>query len=203
MECREARRLIEGYLAGEVVDIDALKEHIKGCERCNRRYEEALEMESVLVNALSPMTVSPAEEVMRRIKRTHLPRRWRRTFLLLFLIVFVSAALMLLAYYGTALLRRMEAKHELGRIKDAVEEHLAKRQSLPESETEAVWAAVAEKEWVVKHRLDDENRLYLDVWGNPYRLLRKEDFYLIVSSGPNGRYEFGSGDDFALRIKTE
>jgi len=201
MECREARRLIEGYLAGDVVDIDALKKHIEECERCNRRYEEALQMESVLVNALSPMTTSPTEEVMRRIKRARLPKRWRRTFLLLFLIVFVSTALMFLAYYGTALLRRIEAKRELGRIKDAIEEYLAKQRSLPESETEAIWTAVVQKEWVVEHRLDNEKRLYLDVWGNPYRLLRKEDFYLVVSSGPNGRYEFGSGDDFAIRIE--
>lgn len=201
MDCREARRLIRCYLAGEDADMNALKKHIETCRCCNRHYEEALKMENILMDALSPMSVSPAERVMRRIGELSSPRRWRRTFLLLLLILFVTVGLMLLAYYGTALISRMGVKRELTAIRDSLKAYIMKEGGrITEGETEVIWKVASKSKWADRRRINDKDRQYLDIWGRPYRLVRFERFYLVVSSGPNRRFEYGSGDDFAIKF---
>jgi hypothetical protein len=195
--------MIRRYLAGEgEKEIEKLKEHTAVCEKCNRFYEEALKMERIIADVLSPIKDSPTERIMRRIEDVRsLHRRWRRSIHFIIIIVFVATVVMFLTYLALSLVMpRIRVQREILLIRDGVSSYIRSGGVLPESETEAVWAVVKNEEWAQSERLDRERRQYLDPWGVPYRLLRQPDFWMIVSSGKNRRFEYGGGDDYAIKI---
>ncbi|MCX7704329.1 MAG: zf-HC2 domain-containing protein [Planctomycetota bacterium] len=206
MECKDARRMVQLYLAGDSdANLEMVKEHITKCKECEAFYEDALKLEQIMTDALSPLKESPAEQVMKRVEEVKFSfhRRWRRTVYFVSIIVMLSAIVLFLSYFGLLLAyRRMKVRQELEMIKKAVVLYVQRGENLPESETEAVWTAVAKENWAQNKRLDSKRRQYLDPWGNSYRLIRGKDFWLVVSGGRNGKFEYGAGDDYALRFTT-
>ncbi len=194
MRCREARRLIRGYLAGELTGaaLGEVERHARDCDRCRRFYEEAKRYEALMEKALVGST--PVERVMMRIRRMA-PRtaRLRRSVIWMVLIAVCGMLFIALAYVGLAVHRSALAWSEMKRIGETASRSAVE---LPEDAERAVGALLVGAEWPDEHRRS--GGAYADPWGTPYRLVRGPEQWRVDSAGPDR--VFGTEDDLRFRF---
>jgi len=184
MDCRDARKLLEAYIAGELdgAGLTALKEHAAECGVCRSRMEEAERLEGALEALYRARP--PVEGVMRRLLRRR-RRRWRTLWLVLFLLVLLVVVLVA----GLVAMRMhpvIVARHEVKLLLEGWLKHTPGG-----SPQERAVAVARSAEWASQRRL--RRNAYLDPWTTPYRILLLEGVVRAVSAGPDRK--FSTPDD--------